>query len=321
MKIGTRSSAMALAQTEEVARLLRLADVSNAPEICAMKPSGDIDQVSRLDRHGGKGGAFVMDIRASMTIGDLDCAMHSLKDMPGNEETPGFVIGAFLKREAPEDALVLRPGLQLDDVLETKAAGLRIGTNAVRRSAYLQRLFPDAEIIHFRGAADTRLRKLDEGIPQKLPDGGETPPADMLVCAKNGLERIGRGDRVAHTFSPEEILPAIRQGIVAVECHSGDWQTREKLKGIDDPETRAVALAEREVLWVLDGHCNSPMAGLAEVNQTDLRLKASVLSLDGSEIMEAEAEGSIDHPRTLGRKVALMLLSQGADRLVEASRV
>ncbi len=312
---------MALAQTDEVVRLLKVADPDAPAEARPMKPSGDVDQVSRLDRHGGKGGAFVADIRAAMTFGELDCAMHSLKDMPGNEETPGFVIGAFLKREAPEDALVLRPGLDLAKVMETKAAGLKIGTNAVRRAAYLKRLFPEAEVIHFRGAADTRLRKLDEGVPQKLPDGGETGPADLLVCAKNGLERIGRGDRVAHTFSPDEILPAIGQGVVAVECHERDWPTRTRLAAIDDSVSRACAEAEREILWVLDGHCNSPIAGIAEPSTSTLSLKAAVLSLDGEEILEAEATGPLDHPKTLGRQVALKLRDLGADRLIEASRV
>lgn len=312
---------MAMAQTDEVARRLRAAAAGVVPEICAMKPSGDVDQVSRLDRHGGKGGAFVADIRAAMTAGELECAMHSLKDMPGNEETPGFVVAAYLTREAPEDALVVRPGLDVADVLASKAAGLRIGTNAVRRAAYLKRLFPEAEVIHYRGAADTRLRKLDEGVPQKLPDGGETPPADLLVCAKNGLVRIGRGDRVAHTFSPDEILPAIGQGIVAVECHARDWPTRTALGAIDDEVSRVSAEAEREILWVLDGHCNSPIAGFAEIRSTTMRLKAAVLSLDGAEILEAEATGPIDHPRTLGRQVALKLRDLGADRLIEASRV
>lgn len=312
---------MAMAQTEEVARLLTHADPNTLPDIHAIKPSGDRDQVSRLDRHGGKGGAFVADIRAAMTAGELDCAMHSLKDMPGNEETPGFVIAAYLKREAPEDALVVKPGLTVEQVFATRAKGLRIGTNAVRRAAYLKRLFPEAEIIHFRGAADTRLRKLDDGVPQKLPDGGATPPADLLVCAKNGLIRIGEGHRVAHTFSPEEILPAIGQGIVAVECHAADWSTRTRLAAIDDSLARAAAIAEREVLWVLDGHCNSPIAGYAEIRSSTMHLRASVLALDGSEILEAEAAGPIDHPRTLGRQVGLALRDLGADRLIDASRV
>jgi len=321
MRIGTRASAMAIAQTEEVARLIAGADPSAAPEVVRHRPSGDIDQVSRLDRHGGKGGAFVADIRAAMMVGNLDCAMHSLKDMPGNEETPGLVIAAMLPRDPAEDVLALRPGLDVDEVMKTKAAGLKIGTNAVRRAAYLKRLFPDAEIIHFRGAADTRLKKLDEGIMQRLPDGGEAGPADALVMARSGLERIGRPERIAHIFSPDEILPAIGQGIVAVECPSAHFETRALLARIDNQLSRAAADAEREVLWVLDGHCNSPIAGYAEPDGTSLHLKAAVMSLDGAELLEEEATGSIERPRELGRQVGLALRARGGDRLIEASRV
>ena len=321
MRIGTRSSTMAIAQTTEVARQLSAADPSLSPEVVRFKPLGDVDQQSRLDRHGGKGGAFVGEIRAAMMLGELDCAMHSLKDMPGNEETPGLVIGAMLKRDPVEDALVLRPGLELLDVRARGGAGLKIGTNAVRRAAYLKRLYPEAEIIHYRGAADTRIRKLDEGAMQKLPEGGEVGPADMLVCARSGLERVGQADRIAHLFTPDEILPAIGQGIVAVECPEAAWETRHALRGIDDQESQVLAATEREVLWVLNGHCNSPIAGLARLERATIHLKAAVMSLDGAEILEEEAQGPADRPRELGRQVALALLAKGADRLIEASRI
>ncbi|MEO0398529.1 MAG: hydroxymethylbilane synthase [Pseudomonadota bacterium] len=321
MRIGTRSSTMAIAQTEEVARLLKSADASLDPQVIRRKPVGDLDQVSRLDRHGGKGGAFVGDIRAAMLGGELDCAMHSLKDMPGNEETPHLVIAAMLKRDAVADALVLRPGLELSTFLETKAAGLKIGTNAVRRAAYLQRLYPQAEIIHYRGAADTRIDKLDAGAMQKLPDGGEVGPADAIVVAEIGLHRIGRAERIDYRFTPEEMLPAIGQGIVAVEAPERGWAARAALALIDDQETRLCAEAEREVLWVLDGHCNSPIAGHARLDGATMHLKASVMSLDGSELIEEEAEGPADEPRALGRTVALALRDRGADRLIETTRI
>lgn len=321
MRIGTRSSTMAIAQTTEVARLLSDTDPSISPDIVRHKPRGDVDQVSRLDRHGGKGGAFVSDIRATMLGGQLECIMHSLKDMPGNEETPGLVIAAYLTRDPVEDVLVVRDGLDVEKVIETKAAGLKIGTNAVRRAAYLKRLYPEAEIIHYRGAADTRIEKLDAGAMQKLPDGGEVGPADLLVCARSGLARIGRPDRIAYTFSPDEILPAIGQGIVAVECLADDWKTRERLSAIDDQESRVCAEAEREVLWVLNGHCNSPIAGYAYLEQSTLHLKACVMSLDGATMLEASASGGADEPRTLGRTIALQLLSQGAEDLIDATRI
>ena len=130
-------------------------------EIVKFETVGDSDQTSKLLRHGGKGGAFVEEIRAAVHAGRLHAAMHSLKDMPGNEDTPGLIIGATLTRDPPTDALVLRPGVTLEAMQRSRGKGFKIGTNAVRRAAYARRLFPEIEIIHFRGAADTRIRKLD----------------------------------------------------------------------------------------------------------------------------------------------------------------
>lgn len=320
MRIGTRSSVMALAQTEEVARRVEAACPEVSVEIVRFQPTGDRDQISKLDRHGGKGGAFVGEIREAMRRGDLEGAMHSLKDMPGDEEAPGLVNAALMERDPPGDALVLKPGLNLETFFETRGAGLKIGTNAVRRAAYLRRLFPKAEVIHFRGAADTRLRKLDEGQLQKLPDGGAVGPADALVMARSGLERVGHADRIAHAFTPEEMLPAIGQGIVAVECALNDWTTRRQLAAIDHPPTRICAEAEREVLWILNGHCNSPIAGHAELDGDRMRLKASVIAEDGGRIVESVQEGPGDRPRELGRAVGMALLAQGAAAIIEATR-
>ncbi|MFN0024421.1 MAG: hydroxymethylbilane synthase [Parvularculaceae bacterium] len=322
LKIGTRGSVMALAQTQEVARQLTAAFPGSAPEIVTFTPSGDRDQTSRLDRHGGKGGAFVAELRAAMTGGDLQCAMHSLKDMPGDEETPGLIIAAYLKRDAAEDAIVLPEGVDVIDAIDgRRLAGFKIGTNAVRRAAYLRRLFPDAQVIHFRGAADTRLKKLDERIPQKLPDGGEVGPADALVMGASGLERIGRSHRISRILAPELMLPSVGQAIVAVECPAADWGTRQALAAIDHTETRAIAEAEREMLWILNGHCNAPIAGYAQVDVARLCLRGAVISLDGASIIEATREGPIDRPRELGRAVGLELIEKGATVLIDGARL
>src|SRR5215470_17916283 len=151
MRIGTRKSAMALAQTDVIARQLARVAPGLAVEIVKFETTGDIDQTGKLLPHGGKGGAFVAQIRAAVIAGELQAAMHSLKDMPGNEDTPGLVIGATLARDPPGDALVLRPGLSLDTFRVARGKGFKIGTNAVRRAAYARRLFPDIEVIHFRG--------------------------------------------------------------------------------------------------------------------------------------------------------------------------
>jgi hydroxymethylbilane synthase len=320
MRIGTRKSAMALAQTEEIARRLRAASPALAVEIVTFDTRGDTDQTGKLLMHGGKGGAFVAEIRRAMLAGELHAAMHSLKDMPGNEDTPGLVIGATLSRDPPTDALVLRAGLSVEDLARSKGEGYKIGTNAVRRAAYARRLFPAAEVIHFRGAADTRVRKLDNGEKQRLPDGGAVGPADALIMARAGLERVGLAQRIAHEFTPREILPAAGQGIVAVECAADDWHTRQHLSLIDDSVARASADAEREVLWVLNGHCNSPIAAYSSIAGEAMTLGASVLDLDGGQLIEAEATGRADRPRELGRAVAFDLLAQGAAAIIARSR-
>jgi len=319
MKIGTRSSTMAMAQTNEIAAQLRRAIPGIEPEIIQFKPRGDVDQTSKLDQHGGKGGAFVSEIRDAMRSGTLDAAMHSLKDVPGDEEAPGLVFAAYLKREAVEDALVLHPDLSLETLEARGGEGLKLGTNSVRRAAFLSELYPQAEIIHYRGAADTRIAKLDARQLQNLPGGGQVGPADALVMAKSGLGRVGLADRIVKTYPPTQMLPAVGQGIVVVECAARDWKTREMLALIDDADARMAAMAEREMLWILNGHCNAPIAGLAMRNGDQLTLRAAVLSLDGKTIIRGERTGPAEKPRELGRSVGLSLLAEGADALIAGS--
>jgi hydroxymethylbilane synthase len=320
MRIGTRKSAMALAQTEEIARRLAAAASGVEVEIVRFETTGDLDQTSKLLAHGGKGGAFVAEIRNAVRSGDLHAAMHSLKDMPGNEDTPGLVIGATLKRDPPGDVLVLRSGISIDDFRRSRGQGFKIGTNAVRRAAYARRIFPQVEVIHYRGAADTRVRKLDHLEMQRLPDGGAVGPADALIMARSGLERVGLAHRIAYEFSMQEMLPAVGQGIVAVECAADDWQTRRILADIDDPAAHKSADAEREVLWILNGHCNSPISGFSTIQGTQMTLTAAVLDEAGGLFIEASRSGPADRPRELGRAVGLELLDKGAAAIIERSR-
>jgi hydroxymethylbilane synthase len=321
LRIGTRRSVMALAQTEQIARRLTAADPAIDVEIVKFETTGDSDQTGKLLPHGGKGGAFVAEIRKAVLSGEIQAAMHSLKDMPGNEDTPGLVIGATLTRDPPGDALVLRSGISLDDLRRSRGKGFKIGTNAVRRAAYARRLFPEVEVIHYRGAADTRVRKLDNLEMQRLAEGGAVGPADALIMARAGLERVGLANRIAYEFSIAEMLPAVGQGIVAVECAIDDWQTRRILHGIDDPASHRSADAEREVLWVLNGHCNSPIAGFSTIEGTQMSLTASVLDETGGLFIEASRSGPADRPRELGRAVGLELLDKGAAAIIERSRV
>ena len=320
MRIGTRKSAMALVQTGEIARRLAAALPDIDVEIVKFETTGDSDQIGKLLKHGGKGGAFVAEIRDAVRSGQLHAAMHSLKDMPGNEDTPGLVIGATLARDSANDVLVLRPGISLEEFRGSRGKGFKIGTNAVRRAAYARRLFPQVEVIHYRGAADTRVRKLDHLEMQRLPDGGEAGPADALIMARSGLERVGLANRIAYEFSIREMLPAVGQGIVAVECALSDWQTRSILAAIDDLAAHRCADAEREVLWVLNGHCNSPIAGFSAIDGTQMSLTASVLDESGGLFIEATRSGPADRPRELGRAVGLELLAKGAAELIERSR-
>jgi hydroxymethylbilane synthase len=320
IRIGTRKSVMALAQTEEIARRLTAAVPDLDVEIVKFETTGDSDQTSKLLQHGGKGGAFVAEIRKAVVSGALQAAMHSLKDMPGNEDTPGLVIGATLSRDPAGDVLVLRRGLSIDDFRGSRGKGFKIGTNAVRRAAYARRLFPDAEVIHYRGAADTRVKKLDNLEMQRLPGGGSVGPADALIMARSGLQRVGLADRIAYEFSIEQMLPAVGQGIVAVECAVDDWQTRRILSAIDDPAAHRSADAEREVLWVLNGHCNSPIAGFSAIAGSQMTLTASVLDEAGGLFIETSRAGPADRPRELGRAVGLELLAKGAAEIIERSR-
>jgi hydroxymethylbilane synthase len=311
---------MALAQTAEIARRLSAAVPDISVEIVKFETTGDQDQTGKLLQHGGKGGAFVAQIRDAVLSGQLHAAMHSLKDMPGNEDTPGLVIGATLSRDPPGDALVLRAGVSLDDLKRTRGRGFKIGTNAVRRAAYVRRLFPEVEVIHYRGASDTRVRKLDNREMQRLPDGGEVGPADALIMARSGLERVGLARRIAYEFSMQEMLPAVGQGVVAVECAADDWQTRRHLSLIDDPAAHLSCDAEREVLWVLNGHCNSPIAGYSSISGADMTLTASVLDETGGEIIEVTRSGPANRPRELGRAVGLELLDNGAAAIIARTR-
>jgi hydroxymethylbilane synthase len=320
MKIGTRKSAMALAQTAEISRRLHAVEPKLEVEIVRFETSGDSDQIGKLLPHGGKGGAFVSEIRKAVMSGELQAAMHSLKDMPGNEDTPGLVIGATLTRDSPADVLVMRSGVSLEDLRGTHGKGFKIGTNAVRRAAYARRLFPEAEIIHYRGAADTRVRKLDNLEMQRLADGGEVGPADALIMARSGLERVGLRRRIAYEFSVAEMLPAVGQGIVAVECAADDWQTRRLLSLIDDADARQCADAEREVLWILNGHCNSPIAAFSTIDGSRMTLTAAVLDETGDRFIEVARTGPADRPRELGRAVGLELLHKGAAEIIERSR-
>jgi hydroxymethylbilane synthase len=318
-RVGTRASTMAVRQTEAVIEALQKRFPEHGFEMVTRQADADKDLKSRLSAMGGKGGAFISAMREMMLAGSADMVMHSLKDLPGDEAfyaDTGFAIGACLPRNDPRDALVLK------DVPRVEGAPppAVVGTSSVRRTAFLQRLFRDSRIVPFRGAADKRIERLDEGIPMAFNYGGRTPPIDALVLAKAGLERIGLGHRVSRTFSIDEMCPAVGQGVIIVEHASGNQEVAGMLAAISDRLTTYCYQAERSLLRALGGHCDSPIGGHAWIAGGKLRIKAVVLSLDGRSIIDVEDETDFADPGSLGARTGDRLNQLGARTLIEESR-
>lgn len=291
-----------LRQTEEIARQLEAAAPDLNVEIVRFETRGDTDQTGLLLPHGGKGGAFVAEIREAVLAGKLHAAMHSLKDMPGNEDTPGLVIGATLSRDPPTDALVLRAGVTFDDLKRTEGKGFKLGTNAVRRAAYAR-----PAVSRDRSDSFSRARPI-RGCASSTTarcSGSRRRRSRSCRCADHGAVGIGAcrlAGRIAHEFTAHEMLPAAGQGIVAVECAASDWRTPQYLALIDDPAAHLCADAEREVLWVLNGHCNSPIAGFSTIDGREMSLTASVLDLEGDQLLEATRTGPATNRASLAAR-------------------
>lgn len=257
---------------------------------------GDLSQVE------GKG-AFTKEVDAALVAGEADLAVHCVKDIPADRPLPaGTMFAAFLKRDDIRDALVDPAGRTLDEL----PAGTRIGTSSVRRTAQLAASHPHLECVPFRGNANRRLEKLAAG------------EADALLLAVSGLERIGRADVISEVLSVETMMPPIGAGVLALQCREGDALTIDTVSGLGDPDTHRETLAERMFLHVLQGHCNSPIAGFARTDRGgELSLRASVFTPDGKTVINAhEWAGRLD-PATLGTSVAVALLRQGARDLID----
>jgi len=319
-RIGTRASVMAVRQSEAVISSLQEKFPQHKFEMVTRPADADRDLKSRLSAMGGKGGAFINAMRTMMQSGDADMAMHSLKDLPGNDEyyaDADFCLGACLPRNDPRDALVVKSGTRAQDDGYSPAV---IGTSSVRRTAFLRRLFPESRIVPFRGAADKRIDRLDRSVPMEFNYGASTPAIDALVLAKAGLERIDLEHRVARAFSISEMCPAVGQGIVIVECAAGNEKVRRLLAAIDHRETAYCYRAERALLRTLNGHCDSPIAGHAWIENGKLKLKAVVISIDGASLIEVDDETDYADPTALGNRVGDRLNQLGAQTIVKESR-
>ncbi len=311
LRIGTRTSPMALAQTRLVTALLKELRPGLAVEAVPIQTEADLWQ-GDLAQVGGKG-LFVKAIDARLQRGEVDMAIHCLKDVPGDVPMPeGLVFAAMLPRDDVLDVLVTPAGSAVKH-LDELPAGARIGSSAVRRKAQVNRVRPDLEVVRVRGAVGSRLDKLDGGTE---PGGG----LDAMILARSGLERLGLEHRIRQVFTVEEMLPAVGAGVLALECREADAAVAGLLARLDDARTRSEATAERAMLGDLRGHCNSPIAGYC-VTEPDgrLALRGMVFSADGTRFVRAHARAEpATAPTTLGTQVAAALLSQGAQDIIEA---
>lgn len=287
LSIGTRGSALALAQAAEVrARLAALDPALDEPgvlETLAIRTTGDVVTDRPLADAGGKG-LFTKEIDAALVDGRIDLAVHSMKDMESHL-APGIVVAAVLPREDPRDALVAPTARRVAD-LPRRA---RVGTSSVRRRAQLLALRPDLQIVPFRGNVNTRLAKFDEGA------------ADAIVLALAGLHRLGVARPDIAVLEPAEMLPSAAQGAIAVACRTDDAKTRALLAGLDDRDSHVCVMAERALLAALDGSCRTPIAALARLDGDALALDALVATHDGREIFRTSRRGPAADGEAMGR--------------------
>ncbi|MFE9045735.1 hydroxymethylbilane synthase [Streptomyces sp. NPDC007818] len=301
IRIVSRDSTMALAQVERVRAELASLHPDVETTVLPVKTTGD-KWMGDLSQVEGKG-AFTKEVDAALLAGEADLAVHCVKDVPADRPLPaGTTFAAFLKRDDIRDALIHPGGLTLDQL----PAGTRIGTSSVRRIAQLAASHPHLDCVPMRGNANKRLAKLQVG------------EADALLLAVAGLERIGRTDVITETLPVDVMIPPIGAGVLALQCREGDRGLIDLVSGLGDHDAYRETQAERMFLHVLQGHCNSPIAGYARVERNgELSLRATVFSPDGKVMLHAhEWAGRLD-PATLGTSVAVALLRQGARELID----
>lgn len=295
VRVGTRGSALALAQAALITAALDGPRVQC--EVVMIRTSGD-RQPDQPTRALGAG-AFVKELEAALREGQIDLAVHSAKDLP-SEPTDGLILAAFPPREDPRDVLVTRDGRPL----RALPPGAAIGSESPRRRAFLLAARPDLVVRGIRGNVDTRMRKLESGH------------VDGLVLAAAGLARLGMDHRVAESFDPATMLPAVGQGALAVQTRADAGNLRRILRALDHPPTRAAVEAERGFLAAMGGGCQRPIAGLAWLDGDRLVLEGAVLDPEGRRIVRDRAEGNPSGPAELGVTLAARLLAMGAQELL-----
>lgn len=298
LKIGTRGSPLALAQAYETrARLAAAFDLpQEAFEIVVIKTTGDNQALIAADKPlkelGGKG-LFTKEIEEDLLSGAIDIAVHSMKDMPV-AQPEGLALDTYLPREDVRDAFISPALKSLHDLAE----GAVVGTSSLRRRAQLLNRRPDLKVVEFRGNVQTRLRKLSEGV------------AECTFLAMAGLNRLAMDDVPATAIETSDMLPAVAQGAIGIERRADDSRAGDMLAAIHDHETGQRLAAERAFLAALDGSCETPIAGLAELDGTTLRLRGEVLRPDGSEAISDDQTCAVEDGAELGREMAAKLLEK-----------
>ena len=301
LRIATRESPLALWQAEHVRALLEAAHPTLAVTLVPMTTTGDQLLSGPLSQSGGKG-LFVKELEAALFDERADIAVHSMKDVPA-QLPPGLMLAAYLEGEDPRDAFVSNHHASLLSLPQ----GARLGTASLRRQVQAKRLRPDLVIEVLRGNVGTRLRKLDEGRHDAI----------LLACA--GLMRLGLKSRIRERLDPETFIPAIGQGIVGIECRSGDARTQELLHSLHNAASALRLAAERSFNVHLGGACQAPVAGHAtRTADGRLRLVGLVGTPDGATVLRDEITGSPDDAAALGVALAERLLAQGARAILAA---
>lgn len=285
IRIGTRGSPLALAQAREVADALAAAHGTDGAgtEIVVIATTGDRIRDRSLRDAGGKG-LFTKEIEEALYAGDIDMAVHSMKDMP-TELPDGLSIACLLRREDPRDAFLSPRAPSLADLPE----GSVVGSSSLRRAAQVRHARPDLTVVEFRGNVQTRLQKLEDGVAD----------ATFLACC--GLKRLGRTDLITSPVPTDVMLPAVAQAAIGIEIRDSDERMRALLTPLNDAETTDRVAAERALLAALDGSCRTPIAALAELDGDGLFLKAEIIRPDGSEVLRAARRGPRGEAAAMGR--------------------
>ena len=292
LRIGTRKSALALAQAEEVRNKLLEAWPQLQIEVLPMMTSGDTFLDQPLSEIGGKG-LFTKEIEEALLDKRIDIAVHSIKDMQ-TSLPDGLTLGCVLEREDPRDVLVGQGLHSLDDI----PVGARFGTSSLRRSAQLLMMRPDLQIVPLRGNVQTRLSKVEKGEVR------------CTMLARAGLNRLGLFDVPGASLSTDEFLPAVAQGALGIECREGDSAVLDLIAPLADLETETAVLCERAFLQALDGSCRTPIAGYATVEGDVVQLRGLIVRPDGSAHFTVERTGHISDAQSLGESAGQELLAK-----------